>query len=359
MGRRQQGKGIETKRVGFTLIELLVVVAIIALLVAILLPSLSQARAEARAVACACNLHHVGQAAALYLSRDRVYPIAYAYVDDAGKVDLSPQTQEYLSSKGQKQYVHWSYFLYNSGQVPDTAFQCPSFDNGGIPRTNPGPKSMDWEGGQVDEMGQTSANPRGDFQAARMAYTANAAIMPRNKFTSTMSGGQRTNKLTNDSAVKNPGNVIMATEFNNYWPAIAVDQGTGRLVKGHRPVNPFYSYSSGWDEYNASEPRGAGRAPFTLGNGGSDNSFGLYPLSQVIKTGGLIEDSEINAVGRHHPGGEKEFGGTVNFLYVDSHVERKTVLDSLKKFEWGSRYYSLSGNTMVQRPQSGPVAAGN
>lgn len=336
-------------RAAFTLIELLVVVAIIALLLAILLPSLSQARAEAKAVVCASNLHHIGQAVAIYLNRDKVYPIAYAYVDDRGKVDLTPQTQEFLQSKGQKQYVHWSYFLYSSGQVADNAFQCPSFTNGGVPRTNPGPQLADWESGQVDEMGQTGANPRADYQASRMAYTANAAIMPRNKLTSSMSGGSRINKFTNDSAIKHPGQVIMATEYNNYWPAIAVNSGSGLLSKSHRPVNPFYSYSSGWDEYNAAEPRGAGRAAFTLGNGGPDGNWGLYPLNQVLSTGGLIEDSEINAIGRHHPGGDKEFGGTVNFLYVDSHVDRKTVLDTMKKFEWGSRYYTLSGNAMVER----------
>jgi len=344
-------------RPAFTLIELMVVVAIIALLMAILLPSLQQARAEVKAVTCASNLHHIGQAVAIYLNRDKVYPVAYAYVDDRGRVDLSPPVQEFLQSKGQKRYVHWSYFLYNNGQVSDNAFQCPAFGKGGIPRTNPGPDPADWESGQVDEMGQTAANPRVDFQAPRMAYTANAAIMPRNKMTTSMSGGSRVNKFANDSAIKHPGQVIMATEYNNYWPAIAVNPGSGLLSKSHRPINPFYSYSSGWDEYNASDPRGAGRAAFTLGNGGPDHNYGLYPLQQVLTTGGLIEDSEINAVGRHHPGGDKEFGGTANFLYVDSHVDRKTILDTMKKFEWGSRYYTLSGNALVERPGPGSAQA--
>lgn len=344
MNRKQCAKG----EFGFTLIELLVVVAIIALLVAILLPSLSQARAEARAVACASNLHHVGQAVAIYLSRDKAYPVSYAYVDDKGRANLSAAAQEYLHTKGQKRYAHWSYFLYSNGQVPETAFQCPSFTGGGMPRTNPGNNALNWETGQVDEFSQTGANPMEDLQAPRIAYTANAAVIGRNKFSQVLSGGIRTNKIVNDSAIKTPGQVILATEFNNYWPAIAVQKGDGLLSKSHRPINPFYSFSSGWDEYNASEPRGSGRAAFTLGNGGEENNWGIYPANQVAKATGLIEESELNAVGRHHPGGDKEFGGTVNFLYVDSHVERKTVLETMKRFEWGSKYYTLSGNNSVQ-----------
>ncbi len=50
----------------FTLIELLVVIAVIALLVGILLPALGQARKASKAVACAANLHGIGQGLVLY-----------------------------------------------------------------------------------------------------------------------------------------------------------------------------------------------------------------------------------------------------------------------------------------------------
>lgn len=78
-------------------------------------------------------------------------------------------------------------------------------------------------------------------------------------------------------------------------------------------------------------------------------NYGLYPASRLEEQTGLIEASEINAIGRHHPGGDKIMGGTTNFLYVDSHVENKPVLDTFKNREWGDRYYSLTGNNEIAR----------
>lgn len=56
-------------RRGFTLIEVLVVVTIIALLISILLPSLASARQQARRVACSANLHQLGLAMEMYVSK--------------------------------------------------------------------------------------------------------------------------------------------------------------------------------------------------------------------------------------------------------------------------------------------------
>ena len=42
-------------------------------------------------------------------------------------------------------------------------------------------------------------------------------------------------------------------------------------------------------------------------------------------------------------------GGTANFVFVDGHAERMTVLDSLTAKLWGDRFYSISGqNTRVR-----------
>ncbi len=57
-----RGKKSVKRPNGFTSIELLVVILIIALLISILLPALSMAKKEAQTVACAANLHSIGQA---------------------------------------------------------------------------------------------------------------------------------------------------------------------------------------------------------------------------------------------------------------------------------------------------------
>jgi prepilin-type N-terminal cleavage/methylation domain-containing protein/prepilin-type processing-associated H-X9-DG protein len=330
------------QRHAFTLIELLVVVGIIALLIAILLPSLAEARKEAKAVACATNESHVGKSVAIYMSRYRFYPPSYLYRDAQGRYDFSDATQ---TTQGANGYVHWSYALYGDGKVDDKAFQCGEQDNGGAPRTNPGGDGSDWESGQVDAGGQTSPNPLTDYQARRMSYTANAAIIPRNKFSTTISGGQRCNKLVGESAIRSAGKTVLTTEFINRWQALAISNGSNFLVKSHRPINPFYNQGSGNDEYSATPNSG-----FQYGMSYTDESYGVRPLSAVNGLDSLIDGAgmpEINVVGRHHPGGEKQYGGTANFLYCDGHVERRTILDTMKKREWGDKYYSLSGKNDV------------
>jgi prepilin-type processing-associated H-X9-DG protein len=72
---------------------------------------------------------------------------------------------------------------------------------------------------------------------------------------------------------------------------------------------------------------------------------------------------QLNAVGRHHPGNwkstdqyqaagvnggaNKDMGGTTMFLYCDGHTERKTILETLIKLEWGKKFYSVTGDQLV------------
>jgi prepilin-type processing-associated H-X9-DG protein/prepilin-type N-terminal cleavage/methylation domain-containing protein len=347
-GRRKWGVSQARCR-AFTLIEVLVVVGIIALLIAILLPSLAQARHEAKAVACATNMSHVGKAVALYTTRYRVYPPSYLYMDQRGRYSWTDEAAQL--THGEHGYAQWSYVLYDNGQVDDKAFQCGEWDNMGAPRTNPGPDPSNWEGGQIDANGQTGANPANveDRQTRRMCYTANAAIMPRNKMSRAVSGGLRYNLLVNESAVKGAGKTVMATEFFNNWRRLTEQNETAGgplLIKSHRPLNPFYNQGSGSDEYNATP-----NSEFQYQTSPGDEDFGVLPLKAIMSNQATLLDnkamSEVNAVGRHHPGGDKEYGGTANFLYCDGHVERRTILDTMKKREWGEKYYSLSGNNNV------------
>lgn len=328
---------------GFTLIELLVVVAIISLLLAILLPSLNSAREQAKAVKCGSNMRGCGQAVHEYLAEERAtFPPSYQYLDSDGSIVNQP-------GGGPAGYLHWSYALFSGGKVQDEFFQCPSFDfKGGCPRTNPGDDHGNWNDQQVDQNGQTHPNGLTDKQATRMAYTANAAIISRNKWTTSMSGGIRTNKSVNESDIKNTGNVILVTEFNRNWRAEALYQGSGYLSKSHRPVNPFWNASGGYNEYlNSPSPNAV--FYYVPREHSKDRPYGLAPMNVIENGVGLIDGasgSELNAVGRHHPGGD-QLGGSTNFLYVDGHVERKTLLQTLENREWGDHYYSITGPNKV------------
>ncbi len=329
-------------RRGFTLIELLVVIAIIALLVSILMPSLSRAKDHAKAVKCAASMHAVGVQLAVYTSECGKYPASYVYADGNGRWD--PLNQNANHPDG---YLHWSYMLLGGldSRVADAMFSCPSMTNGGAPRTNPGKESNAWESGQVNQNG-SSGGGLADYQAERMSFTANAALMPRNKFTTALSGGQRVNRLVMAEEVDNPASTVAVTEFQNDWKTVSVSDGSGLLSKSHRPICAFWSVGSGANEYKMPL-----QTPGLIYGTPSDRkTFGIKPYKQVKGTVGLLEGAagpETNAVGRHHPGGDAEYGGTANFLYADGHVSQKNVMETMEKREWGSRYYSLTGENTI------------
>ncbi len=342
-------KPSNTRLVGFTLVELLVVVSIIALLISILLPSLKTARNQAKAVKCAANARQVGQATSMYLAENQAFfPPAYIYpTTQSGAWSLETQSTSAVPNG----YLHWSYFLYSGGKVKEEAFECPNFDKGGAPRTNPGPLEEDWNAGQIDDGNNTSPNTLVDRQAPRMAYTANAAIIPRNKFTPLLSGGQRINRLVQENRIKRPGDTILYTEYLSNWRALGISQSGQILVKSHRPVNVFYHLGSGGNEYQAPETN-PGFIYGKIGLPRTADDYGLLATGVVKNKTNILDYTsgiaQINAVGRDHPGGgDQSFGGTANFTFLDNHVERMTPLQSLKQRKWGDRYYSLSGEIEV------------
>jgi prepilin-type processing-associated H-X9-DG protein len=280
---------------------------------------------------------------------DQLYPNSYLYCAMRGNSSWEKSKQfETYQGNG---YIHWSYFLFSNGACDESAFECPAIPHSGIPRTNPGANPDDWENGQVDMDGRSGSNPiLKDFQARRMAYTANGALITRNKFRESYLGKfVRFNQPVRASQIRTPGNVILATEFNNNWKAVAVGGGTydnTLLVKSHRPITPFLSLATGSDVYNSDPYLG-----FRLGDTGP--TFGIVPVNQVGAN--AINKVPLNAVGRHHGGSYrgnlsvnvKEMGGTANFVFCDGHVERKHVLETCEQFQWGDRFYGISGKNDV------------
>ena len=353
---------------GFTLVELLVVIAIIALLMGILLPSLNKARQTAYCAKTGGNLHNVGLAVETFTNDTGFYPPSYLYPPDATTEDVMQlvNNQDPTHANG---YLNWTWFLFESGRVDSSAFTCPAIKSGGLPRTNPGKKISDWENGQTDQTGSSGPNPNlQDKQAPRTAFTANAVIMPRNKFKQEDASNTypRHNRLVKPTEIQRPGEVILLTEFNENWQAIeGVDSGTSSLVsKSHRPILPFTHSGTGFAGYAVYQAdKDQTRYEYGTGYNTASVSWGLRSWATISNPVNHFIDGEtghqLNAVGRHHPGkwkadtqdgsglNQQDMGGTTMFLYCDGHVERKTILETLQNLEWGKKFYSITGDQMV------------
>ncbi len=355
--RRPYGRPHGNTTAGFTLVELLVVIGIIAVLIGILLPVLAKARESANAIKCASNLRSVGQGMAQYLAEfKQTYPAAYIYNGMALNIDANTQTPD----KAVDGYVHWSSFLYGrkdtisgSAQVNKSAnglptylndqgwqaLTCPSIEHGGLPPTNTYAENRD--AGQQNDDGDATV----DFQAVRCAFTVNEAICPRNKFVTNFQGSLRKYHFVKASQIRHSATTILATEWNQDWHVVAdtARDNTGTsggdvVCKSHRPIHAYKGIAGGLNvELIAPDPFG-GRP--TISRVSKDDLMldPVYPDTKTSKT-------RLDWVGRNHFRRKDNRGyqlGKSNFLYVDGHVETKTVAETLAPaFEWGDRFYSL------------------
>ena len=345
---------MRSRRRAFTLIELLVVIAILVVLMGLLIPSLGRARAVARATRCGAWVHDVAKAIDSYCADNAgVFPAAYFYPKADGTLDPSDQGSPVVEG-----YAHWTYLLYSYNKDLKS-FTCPELELGGCPRSNPGTNPANWAPGQVDFRGnRVPANAiLEDKQAAWVAFTPNAAIIPRNKFRQTSgivlpAGGIRFNRFVKQTMIAGESSTILLTEFNSNWRTVT--DGPGSMSSSsHLPVDPFITNTGDTDEYSVSD--NVWFIPTALNSIYDKAGFD----AKMAANENLIYDSssKLNAVGRHHPGsfakGGKVYGGTANFLYVDGHVERKNVAQTIGDgheggWEWGSAYYSLDGDNHVQ-----------
>lgn len=332
-------------RLGFTLIELLLVIAIVALLVGILLPGLSGARNEARAIKCSANARGVGQLVQVYTNDFRYLPPAYVY--PSSREDHQWRMEEQSGSDSDLGYIHWSFLVTNLGEVAQDAFACPSLWRGGAPRSNWGGKDEDGEGWMINNDATLE-----DRQVTRVAYAPNDMLIPRNKF---VKDGQvlKPYRLARqsdvDATAQGSARTILLSEWLNFDNYRSLESPTqeGR-IKSHRPVTPVISNGGVVFKPETTPPSNRlipFRYPtFEPGSGSTD-----IRLNDDLGRG-MIEDAQtvLNAVGRHHPPKGGAFGGTTNFTFLDGHVERLNITETVQKRLWGDRFFTMTGNNQIE-----------
>jgi prepilin-type processing-associated H-X9-DG protein len=332
----------------FTLVELLVVIGIIALLISVLLPALSGARRSANAIKCGANLRAIGQLITEYTARYRgTYPAAFIYAGH--RIENGAQTPD----KQTGGVIHWSYVLFPKNGLPnelaqnpvpnpatwDMAFElfrCPEAVNGGLPPQSPTPDNVD--------PGQTVEGPGTvDYQAPRVAYTANAAVMPNNKFTVGFQNTLNPFHFVRAGQIRHPADTVLVTEFTDV-ANVVVDKSrfTGQPAsKSNRPVNGFVidgQTNPNIEVYAPGTPFHPARA---------DELSKVKPIDKA--TGSDNSKTRLDWVGRIHGGSHDWFKRKTNFLYVDGHVETKLLEDTLAPFQWGEQFFSLQDNSGLRR----------
>lgn len=336
----------------FSIADTLVTICVIAIGAILFVPGLMSARQRSAQFQTMDNIRDVARGLTSMATDDRLYPPSYVFGADRTSTQWRIEDQSSVHPDPSNGYVHFSAWLLERGYVAsEDTFTSPVAPRGGAPRANPGPDLADWEIGQINELGQDPGTPIPlDRQAARLAFTANHAILPRNKFsTPTLRRNEQVSHpgeavatpgpytLTRAWQIEDPGRTCVLTEFHYSdsagWQSIAV----GRISKSHRPITPFRGRSAGRDVF--SEPDRADIPGFE------------YPRERDIAADGdvgpgAIDDprTSVNAMGRLQP------GGRAHMAMVDGSVLLKRPVESVTERLWGERFYSISGRNDVFRP---------
>jgi prepilin-type processing-associated H-X9-DG protein len=130
-------------------------------------------------------------------------------------------------------------------------------------------------------------------------------------------------------SVPNSSGTILATE----WAANAARMASGSsfYVWSHRPVHGFVGVDGTVDMYTLSPATAYRRV----------TAADLDPDPSSAGSSG----TRLDWVGRNH--GKLEGypdQRRTNFLYLDGHVECKTIYQTLTPFEWGEKFFTLVPN---------------
>lgn len=394
---------------GFTLVELLVSIAIIALLVSILLPAMQRARDAASTVKCSSNLRSIGQGIFAYAAENNQFlPASWTFqgttvyysTDSSGNVTgpyQAPTTPVYG-------FYHWTSFVL--GNVGPDAFECPTLTNGGFPACDPA--AGHFEPGQTVNPADngtapappglalsTTTTPDGngsnvtyypDAQALRIAYTLNEGICGTNAWVLQPNGLpniNRTTRLVTLAQIDNQSGTILATEFGNEWGIISEVQRSSppQQCKSFRSVQAWVPGTM----TGGGQSQSGGQIPSTSGmfdlatlpttynlrrttvndlwktSAAPDQSKTSLDLITDYQLGiyvpAVTEQSRLDWVGRNHGSAEHPYDKQSNFLYLDGHVETKSVNLTVPRsqpqsfndqqtgpWEWGSKCFSIAPN---------------
>lgn len=339
---------------GFALLEVAIVAAMISILAAFLIASMSRERVLAGAAQCQANLASVVASNSMYTTDQRFFPPSYLFGNQRDGISWSIHDQLTINPNPVNGYIHWS-GLFNGGgySTTDDIYKCPVVPRGGAPAANPGPIAADWETGQINTIGNTTPGSfPNDRQAKRMAYTANAMLIPSNNFSS--AGISRNSRfvpagctiarasgdlgLVVPERVAIPASTALFTEFAFGLQPDRVPPGSPPFLDWYPlldsgvyhsrvPITPVEGISLGSDVFR--EPEGVtGHARFVF-------------TSRVISWRGIPSGAvlfqPLSGVGRHHE------GETAQFAKVDGSVVQMTVQDSVRNRLWGERFWSITG----------------
>jgi prepilin-type processing-associated H-X9-DG protein len=285
------------------------------------------------------NLGALTKAATMYTNDFDVFPPSYVYGSDPLTLQWSILAQQGTSNPANG-YIHWSSMFSARGYAPTRSmFIDPDAPSGGAPNANPGSTAQFWEPGQLNDLGLTApAAVPNDRQAKRLAYTANRAIMPRNKLAA--GSAPRHDRLVAATEIIAPSSTILFTELLSLagaQPWRGLQDPSAGVYKSHRPVTPFLGLSVGADVYN--EPNSPTFTRFRYAT-----SKEVLPVNQ-LGPGMILEGTSpttLNAVAR------SPIDGAANFAFIDGSVRRFTIQQTLQQRLWGSRFYSITGNSSVQ-----------